>query len=227
MQIGMIGLGKMGANMVRRLMRGGHECVVFDLDQENVKILADEGATGVSSMEELVKNLRKPRSVWIMVPSGNPTDKAVLNLANMMEPGDVIIDGGNSYYKDDMRRSEELKKMNLHYIDVGTSGGVWGLDEGYSIMVGGDKEVVERLRPIFSTLAPAVDKGWGYVGPSGAGHFVKMIHNGIEYGLMQAYAEGFELMQHKEEFKLDLRSIAEIWQFGSVVRSWCLGAGFR
>jgi 6-phosphogluconate dehydrogenase len=222
MQIGMIGLGKMGANMVRRLMRGGHECVVFDLNHENVKILADEGATGVSSMEELVKKLRKPRNVWIMVPAGNPTEQTVLNLANMMEPDDVIIDGGNSYYKDDMRRSEELRKKKLHYIDVGTSGGVWGMEEGYSIMVGGEEKVAESLRPIFETLAPAPDKGWGYVGPSGAGHFVKMIHNGIEYGLMQAYAEGFELMRHKEEFKLDLRSIAEIWQFGSVVRSWLL-----
>jgi 6-phosphogluconate dehydrogenase len=222
MQIGMIGLGKMGANMVRRLMRGGHECVVFDLNHDNVKILADEGATGVSSMEELVKKLRKPRNVWIMVPAGNPTEQTVLNLANMMEPDDVIIDGGNSYYKDDMRRSEELRKKKLHYIDVGTSGGVWGMEEGYSIMVGGEEKVAESLRPIFETLAPAPDKGWGYVGPSGAGHFVKMIHNGIEYGLMQAYAEGFELMRHKEEFKLDLRSIAEIWQFGSVVRSWLL-----
>jgi 6-phosphogluconate dehydrogenase len=222
MQIGMIGLGKMGANMVRRLMRGGHECVVFDLNHENVKILADEGATGVSSMEELVKKLHKPRNVWIMVPAGNPTEQTVLNLANMMESDDVIIDGGNSYYKDDIRRSEELRKKKLHYIDVGTSGGVWGMEEGYSIMVGGEEKVVEILRPIFETLAPAPDKGWGYVGPSGAGHFVKMIHNGIEYGLMQAYAEGFELMRHKEEFKLDLRSIAEIWQFGSVVRSWLL-----
>jgi 6-phosphogluconate dehydrogenase len=222
MQIGMIGLGKMGANMVRRLMRGGHECVVFDLNHANVEILADEGATGVSSMEELVKKLRKPRNVWIMVPAGNPTEQTVLNLANMMEPDDVIIDGGNSYYKDDMRRSEELRKKKLHYIDVGTSGGVWGMEEGYSIMVGGEEKVAESLRPIFETLAPAPDKGWGYVGPSGAGHFVKMIHNGIEYGLMQAYAEGFELMRHKEEFKLDLRSIAEIWQFGSVVRSWLL-----
>jgi 6-phosphogluconate dehydrogenase len=222
MQIGMIGLGKMGANMVRRLMRGGHECVVFDLNHANVEILADEGATGVSSMEELVKKLRKPRNVWIMVPAGNPTEQTVLNLANMMESDDVIIDGGNSYYKDDMRRSEELRKKKLHYIDVGTSGGVWGMEEGYSIMVGGEEKVAESLRPIFETLAPAPDKGWGYVGPSGAGHFVKMIHNGIEYGLMQAYAEGFELMRHKEEFKLDLRSIAEIWQFGSVVRSWLL-----
>jgi 6-phosphogluconate dehydrogenase len=222
MQIGMIGLGKMGANMVRRLMRGGHECVVFDLNSDNVKSMTGEGAIGARTLEDLIEKLDPPRSVWVMVPAGKPTEDTIGGLAELMEREDIIIDGGNTYYKDDIRRARHLRERGLHYVDVGTSGGVWGLEEGYSTMAGGEERVVEHLRPILETLAPAPDRGWGYVGPSGAGHFVKMVHNGIEYGLMQAYAEGFELMKHKDEFELDLHRISEIWQYGSVVRSWLL-----
>ncbi len=222
MQIGMVGLGKMGANMTRRLIKGGHVCVVFDLDGNNVKQLEKEGALGSVSLNGIVEKLKPPRAVWVMVPAGKPTERTISDLAAVLEPGDAIIDGGNSYYKDDIRRAIELKKNGLDYIDVGTSGGVWGLEQGYSIMVGGEKRVVLRLVPIFQTLAPGPDTGWGHVGPTGAGHFVKMVHNGIEYGLAQAYAEGFELMKLKDEFDLDLHQIAGIWRFGSVVRSWLL-----
>jgi 6-phosphogluconate dehydrogenase len=246
MQLGMIGLGRMGANMVRRLMRGGHQCVVFDLSPANVSGLVAEGATGASSMEEFVQKLSKPRAAWVMVPSGDATEGTVMKLAALMEPGDTIIDGGNSYFKDDVRRSKITKERGLHYMDVGTSGGVWGIERGYCMMLGGSKESADRLDPIFKTLAPGVgeteptpgregkkstaEQGYLYCGPSGAGHFVKMVHNGIEYGLMQAYGEGFDIMKNatsKElpedhRYNLDLTDIAELWRRGSVVGSWLL-----
>jgi 6-phosphogluconate dehydrogenase len=222
MQIGMVGLGKMGGNMTTRLLRGGHEVVVFDHDRAHIAEAASSGATGSSSLADLVSALKAPRAVWIMVPSGEPTEQTVSALAGLLSKGDVIIDGGNTNYKDDMRRAAELKPKGIYYVDAGTSGGVWGLKEGYSLMVGGDADVCERLRPIFATLAPSPTSGWGRVGPTGAGHFVKMVHNGIEYGLMQAYAEGFSILKHKEELELDVSQIAEIWRYGSVVRSWLL-----
>ena len=246
MQLGMIGLGRMGGNMVRRLMRGGHQCVVFDLNPENVKALASEGATGGSSMEDFVKKLSKPRAAWVMVPAGAATETTVMKLAGLMEPGDTIIDGGNSYYKDDIRRARILKDQGIHYLDVGTSGGVWGIERGYCMMIGGSKESAQRLDPIFKTLAPGVgdvpptkgregkkstaEQGYLYCGPSGAGHFVKMVHNGIEYGLMQAYAEGFDIMHkanskelpEEQRFTFDLADVAELWRRGSVVGSWLL-----
>jgi 6-phosphogluconate dehydrogenase len=222
MELGMIGLGKMGANMSERLVRGGHRVVGFDLNPESVQAVVDVGAEGAGSLEDLVAALPSPRIVWIMVPSGRPVDATIEALLPHLAPGDIVIDGGNSNFKDTQRRAEQCRAADHHFVDVGTSGGIWGLTEGYSMMVGGDEAVVERLRPIFETLAPAPDRGWGRTGPSGAGHYVKMIHNGIEYGLMQAYAEGFALMHAKEEFGLDLAQIAEIWQDGSVVRSWLL-----
>jgi len=222
MELAMIGLGKMGANMATRLLRGGHQLVAYDLNEENIRALEAEGAAGARTLEAVVAKLSAPRVVWVMVPSGNPTEQTIIDLAEVLSPGDIVIDGGNSNYRDTMRRGTMLKEKGLHFVDVGTSGGVWGLTEGYSMMVGGDEGPVENLRPILETLAPAPDQGWGRVGPSGSGHFVKMVHNGIEYGLMQAYAEGFELMQKKSEFGLDLPQIAEIWRFGSVVRSWLL-----
>jgi len=222
MQIGMVGLGKMGANMARRLIKGGHECVVYDLDPKNVKQLEKEGASGSSSLRDLAQKLKHPCAVWIMVPAGKPTEQTISELASVLESGDTIIDGGNTCYKDDIRRADKLKKKAINYVDVGTSGGIWGLEQGYSIMIGGEESVVQRLVPIFQTLAPDREAGWGHVGPTGAGHFVKMVHNGIEYGLAQAYAEGFELMKLKKEFDLDLHQIAGIWRFGSVVRSWLL-----
>ena len=242
----MIGLGRMGGNMVRRLMRGGHQCAVFDLNPENVSQLAGEGAVGAKSMEDFVKSLTKPRAAWVMVPSGAATETTVMKLASLMEPGDTIIDGGNSYYKDDVRRAGVLKEKGIHYVDVGTSGGVWGIERGYCMMLGGPDEAVDRLDPIFATLAPGVgdiprtpgregregtaEQGYLHCGPSGAGHFVKMVHNGIEYGLMQAYAEGFDIMKHanskelpeEHRFDLDLPEIAELWRRGSVVGSWLL-----
>jgi len=222
MELAMIGLGKMGANMSTRLLRGGHNVVGYDLNKDNIKALENEGATGAHTLAEVAAKLSAPRVAWVMVPSGKPTEQTVQNLTEVLSSGDIIIDGGNSNYKDSMRRAALVKEKGLHFVDAGTSGGVWGLTEGYSMMVGGDEEVVNHLRPILETLAPAADQGWGRVGPVGSGHFVKMVHNGIEYGLMQAYAEGLELMQHKTEFGLDLHQIAEIWRYGSVVRSWLL-----
>lgn len=222
MELAMVGLGKMGANMTSRLLRGGHRIVVYDLNEAAIQKAATEGAIGTRSFADLVQRLSAPRAVWLMVPSGEPTEKTMLTVTEQLASGDIIIDGGNSNYKDSIRRAALLKEKGIHFVDVGTSGGIWGITEGYSLMVGGEEAVVEHLRPIFATLAPAADKGWGYVGPHGAGHFVKMVHNGIEYGLMQAYAEGFELMQKKRELNLDLPQIAEIWRHGSVVRSWLL-----
>uniref|UniRef100_A0A7V4XRI8 Decarboxylating 6-phosphogluconate dehydrogenase n=1 Tax=Acidobacterium capsulatum TaxID=33075 RepID=A0A7V4XRI8_9BACT len=222
MEIGIIGLGKMGGNMAERLRKGGHKVVGFDFNKEATKKLTDAGSVGVDSLEALVKHLNPQRAIWIMVPAGDPVDETIAKLKPFMQKGDIFIDGGNSNYKDSQRRYKELKAEGFNFVDVGTSGGVWGLAEGYSMMVGGDEDVVEHLRPIFETLAPGKDKGWGRTGPAGAGHFVKMVHNGIEYGLMQAYAEGFSIMGHKTEMNLDLGQIAEIWRYGSVVRSWLL-----
>jgi 6-phosphogluconate dehydrogenase len=244
--MGMIGLGRMGGNMVRRLLRAGHECVVFDLSPDSVRALESEGARGASSMDDFVGKLEKPRAAWIMVPAGDATEKTVLALAERMEEGDTIIDGGNSYFKDDARRAQSLREKGINYIDVGTSGGVWGLERGYCLMIGGPAEAVRRLDPIFKTLAPGrgdippspgrenphstAEEGYLYCGPSGAGHFVKMVHNGIEYGLMQAYAEGFDIFRNAnskslpEELRYDLNlaDIAELWRRGSVVSSWLL-----
>lgn len=222
MQIAMVGLGKMGANMTTRLLRGGHQVVVYDLSAAAIQAAEDQGAQGARTLAEVVARLQAPRVVWVMVPAGAPTEETIRALAELLAPGDIIIDGGNSNYKDTLRRAATLQQSGILFVDVGTSGGVWGLSEGYSMMVGGEPEAVDSLRPVFETLAPAIDKGWGHVGPSGAGHFVKMVHNGIEYGLMQAYAEGFEIMRAKEAFGLDLHQIAEIWRHGSVVRSWLL-----
>jgi 6-phosphogluconate dehydrogenase len=246
MQLGLVGLGRMGANMVRRLQKGGHKCTVFDLNAENVKKLVDEGAAGASSLEDLVKLLPKPRVVWVMVPAGKPTENTVQILARSMEPGDVIIDGGNSFYKDDIRRAAEFKKIGVKYCDAGTSGGVWGVERGYCLMVGAEEDTFATIEPIIKTLAPGLgtidrtpgfektgstaEEGYLRVGPPGAGHFVKMIHNGIEYGIMQAYAEGFDVMINKrsdklpeeERYDLNVRDIAELWRRGSVVGSWLL-----
>lgn len=222
MQLGMIGLGKMGANMALRLLKGGHHLVVYDRNPDAVTRSVADGAVGAASLADLAAKLTAPRAVWVMVPSGPPTEQTILDLAAVLQPGDTIIDGGNSNYKDSMRRAGLLRERSLHFVDVGTSGGIWGLSEGYSLMVGGERDVVAPLNSIFATLAPGPNEGWGYVGPNGSGHFVKMVHNGIEYGLMQAYAEGFQLMQKKTDFALDLRQIAEIWRSGSVVRSWLL-----
>src|SRR5271166_6437758 len=246
MQLGMVGLGRMGSNMTRRLMRGGHQLVVSDLSSDAVKQLAGEGAGGASSLEDLIGKLKAPRAVWVMVPAGGPTEQTVQKLAQHMQAGDTIIDGGNSYFKDDVRRAGELKSKGIHYVDVGTSGGVWGLERGYCMMIGGPKEAVQHLDPIFKTLAPGrgdiprtpgrekltgtAEDGYIYCGPSGAGHFVKMVHNGIEYGLMQAYAEGFDIMRsadlkelpEEQRFTFDLADVAELWRRGSVVGSWLL-----
>jgi 6-phosphogluconate dehydrogenase len=222
MELGMIGLGKMGANMTERLVKGGHRVVGFDLDPESVQGVVDVGAEGASSLEGLVSALPSPRVIWIMVPAGRPIDATIEELLPHLGQGDILIDGGNSNFKDTIRRADTCRALGGNFVDVGTSGGVWGLAEGYSMMIGGDVDVVESLRPIFETLAPEPDKGWGRTGDSGAGHYVKMIHNGIEYGLMQAYAEGFALMHAKSEFDFDLAQIAEIWRHGSVVRSWLL-----
>ena len=222
MEIGMIGLGRMGSNMTRRLLDGDHRVVVYDPNKKAVEALVALGAKGSVSIPDLVGSLDTPRAIWLMVPSGEPTENTVHDLAAQLSQGDVVIDGGNSNYKDSMRRAAVLAEKGLIFLDVGTSGGIWGLKEGYGLMVGGDSEAFRRLEPVFQTLAPSPQQGYGYVGPSGAGHFVKMVHNGIEYGLMQSYAEGFELMQAKQEFNLDLKHIAEIWRYGSVVRSWLL-----
>jgi 6-phosphogluconate dehydrogenase len=246
MQLGMVGLGRMGGNMVRRLLHAGHQCVVSDLSPRNVNELAGEGATGSSSLDDFVAKLKKPRAAWIMVPAGDPTEQTVNALAQRFEPGDIIIDGGNSYYKDDVRRSQKLKDLGIHYVDVGTSGGIWGLERGYCMMIGGPREAFDRLDPIFKTLAPGTgdvprtpgreklsgtaEQGYIYCGLSGAGHFVKMVHNGIEYGLMQAYAEGFDIFRNASaaqlpenlRYELNLADIAEVWRRGSVVSSWLL-----
>ncbi|MBC8334816.1 MAG: decarboxylating 6-phosphogluconate dehydrogenase [Anaerolineales bacterium] len=222
MKIGMIGLGKMGANMTSRLLRGGHEVVAFDLNEDAIQKAEAEGAEGARTLAEVAEKLSSPRVVWVMVPAGKITESVISELGELLSEGDTIIDGGNTMYKDDIRRAAELAEKNIHYVDVGTSGGVWGLAEGYSMMIGGETEAVSRLSPILETLAPAADLGWGHVGPVGAGHFVKMVHNGIEYGLMEAYAEGFEIMHAKKDFGLDLHQVAEIWRHGSVVRSWLL-----
>jgi 6-phosphogluconate dehydrogenase len=245
MQLGMIGLGRMGGNMVRRLLRGGHDCVVYDLNADNVRALEREGATGAASYEDLVARLAAPRAAWIMVPAGEITERTVRTLAELLDPGDTIIDGGNSYFKDDVRRAQELRRREIHYVDVGTSGGIWGVDRGYCLMIGGSSQPVSRLEPIFRTLAPGrgsasptpgralpttADLGYLHCGPEGAGHFVKMVHNGIEYGLMQAYAEGFDIFRNaaspglppEHRYDLDLAGIAELWRRGSVVGSWLL-----
>ena len=246
MQLGMVGLGRMGANMVRRLIRGGHRCVVFDMNPESVEKLEDEGATGANALDDFAAKLEKPRAAWVMVPVGDPTESTVTELTRWFESGDTIIDGGNSYFKDDVRRSHALKDQGIHYIDVGTSGGVWGLERGYCMMIGGPAEAVRRIDPILKTLAPGIgeiprtpgrkalsgtaEEGYLHCGPSGAGHFVKMVHNGIEYGLMQAYAEGFDIFHNAsskdlaQEYRYDLNiaDIAELWRRGSVVGSWLL-----
>jgi 6-phosphogluconate dehydrogenase len=222
MELGMIGLGKMGANMAQRLVRGGHRVVGFDPGAEARQRAEGFGAESADSLQAMVAKLAAPRVVWMMVPAGDITGSTVDALLSLLTPGDTLIDGGNSNYKNTMDRAKAAADKGLHYVDSGTSGGVWGLEQGYSLMIGGEADAVERLRPIFETLAPGKDRGWGRVGPAGSGHFTKMIHNGIEYGMMQAYAEGFSILEHKQEFGLDLHQIAEIWRHGSVVRSWLL-----
>src|SRR5204863_5135600 len=246
MRLGMVGLGRMGVNMTRRLMRGGHEVVVTDLSADNVKKISGEGAVASSSLEDFVGKLGQPKIAWMMVPAGGPTEDTVNKLAAKFSAGDILIDGGNSYFKDDVRRAHALKEKGIHYVDVGTSGGVWGLERGYCMMLGGPKEVVQQLDPIFKTLAPGrgnitrtpgreklggtAEEGYIYCGPSGAGHFVKMVHNGIEYGLMQAYAEGFDIFRNANSkeltveirYDLNIADIAEVWRRGSVVSSWLL-----
>jgi 6-phosphogluconate dehydrogenase len=245
MQLGMIGLGRMGGNMVRRLLRGGHSCAVFDLDPKNVKTLEGEGATGAASLDEFIGRLKPPRAVWVMVPAGDPTEKTVNAVADRLESGDTIIDGGNSYFKDDVRRAKALAPRGINYVDVGTSGGVWGLERGYCLMIGGPADVFRRLEPIFETLAPgrgdiaptagrasggSAERGYLHCGPWGSGHFVKMVHNGIEYGLMQAYAEGLDIFRNAGSdalpadirYDLNLADITELWRRGSVVASWLL-----
>jgi 6-phosphogluconate dehydrogenase len=222
MQLGMIGLGRMGANMTTRLLQGGHEIVVYDRNAEAVELASQGGATGAESLADVVDRLETPKAIWVMVPSGAPTEETVEELAGLLSTGDTVIDGGNSNYKDTMRRGQRLAESGLHLVDSGTSGGIWGLQQGYSLMIGGDADAVRRLNPIFETLAPSAELGWGHVGPTGSGHFTKMLHNGIEYGMMQAMAEGFAILKKKTEFNLDLHQIAEIWRHGSVVRSWLL-----
>jgi 6-phosphogluconate dehydrogenase len=244
MQIGMVGLGRMGANMARRLMRGGHRCAAFDLNEKAVGALVEAGATAASSLEDLAAKLQRPRAVWVMLPAGEVTEQSVTRLAACLEPGDTIVDGGNSHYKDDVRRAGVLAALGIRYLDVGTSGGVWGAERGYCLMIGGDKAAVQDLDPIFQTLAPGLgeiprtpgapegtaEQGYLYCGPSGSGHFVKMIHNGIEYGLMQSYAEGFDILRNAAakgvaencRYDLNVRDIAEVWRRGSVVGSWLL-----
>lgn len=224
MELVMVGLGKMGANMTRRLLAGGHHVVGTDLNEDLRTALAEEtGMVPAETLANAVAHLTvRPRVLWSMVPAGGATESVVQESADLLTEGDIIVDGGNSNYQDTLRRAAELEKRGLHYVDVGTSGGIWGLKLGYSMMVGGDKAAVSHLRPAFETLAPGADEGWGHVGPNGAGHFVKMVHNGIEYGMMQAYAEGFDIMRAKDEFNLDLHEVADIWRFGSVIRSWLL-----
>lgn len=222
MELGMIGLGRMGANMTRRLIAGGHRVVVYDRNPSAVAAAAAEGATGVESLEALIAKLSVPRALWIMVPSGDPVDATIAAVSGSLRKGDILIDGGNSNYHDTTRRAASARQLGLEFLDVGTSGGIWGLKEGYSLMIGGSSGAVERLRPIFEALAPASNRGWAHMGPSGAGHFAKMVHNGIEYGMMQSFAEGFALLEQKKEFGFDLAKVAETWRHGSVVRSWLL-----
>ncbi|SAK55986.1 phosphogluconate dehydrogenase (NAD(+)-dependent, decarboxylating) [Caballeronia ptereochthonis] len=246
MQIGIVGLGRMGGNIARRLMRGGHTCVVYDHNRQTTEALASEGATGADDLGDLVAKLAAPRVVWLMLPAGKITEDTLDDLQKILGADDVIIDGGNSFYKDDIRRAAQLREQGIHYVDVGTSGGIWGLERGYCMMIGGDEAIVRRLDPVFATLAPGrgdipatpgregrdarVENGYMHCGPVGSGHFVKMVHNGIEYGLMQAYAEGFHILKHKaskdlpedERYSLDLADIAEVWRRGSVVSSWLL-----
>jgi 6-phosphogluconate dehydrogenase len=222
MKIGLIGLGKMGSNMAQRLIRDGHEVVGFARNPDTVEEAQKFGVQGSSSVADLISQLAAPRVVWVMVPSGVVTDEVLDATAALLTPGDILIDGGNTNYKDSIRHAAESAKRGLGFLDVGTSGGIWGLQEGYSLMIGGKPEIVEKMRPIFETLAPSPTEGWGHVGPAGSGHFTKMIHNGIEYGMMQAFAEGFEILHEKKEFDLDLHQITKIWQKGSVVRSWLL-----
>ena len=222
MELAMIGLGKMGMNMATRLVRAGHRVIGFARTDATVQEAIANGAEGAHSLEEAVGKLKAPRVVWLMVPAGKVTDDTIESLTSLLEKGDVVIDGGNSNYKDSVQHAAMLEPQGIEFVDCGTSGGIWGLTEGYSLMIGGKPEVVETLRPIFETLAPGADKGWGHVGPHGAGHYVKMVHNGIEYGMMQAFAEGFSILRAKEEFGLDLAQVSHIWQHGSVVRSWLL-----
>ena len=222
MDLAMVGLGKMGLNMATRLVEGGHRVVGFAHSPHDIELAVQAGAEGAATLVEAVAKLGPPRIVWLMIPAGNPTLETVSDLRELLSKGDIVIDGGNSYYKDSIRHAAKLGEKGIDFVDCGTSGGIWGLKEGYSMMLGGKREVVDFLHPIFETLAPAPDKGWGHVGPHGAGHFVKMIHNGIEYGMMQAFAEGFSIMKAKEEFEMDMGQISRIWQHGSVVRSWLL-----
>jgi 6-phosphogluconate dehydrogenase len=227
MDVAMIGLGKMGLNMATRLLKGGHRVVGYAHSPKDVQLAEQAGAEGAGTLGEAVRKLGPPRIVWLMIPAGNPTFETIADLRELLSKGDIVIDGGNSYYKDTIRHAAKLGEQGIDFVDCGTSGGIWGLQEGYSMMLGGKRDVVEFVRPLFETLAPAPDKGWGYVGPHGAGHFVKMVHNGIEYGMMQAFAEGFSIMKAKQEFELDLAEISHIWQHGSVVRSWLLDLAAR
>ena len=246
MQLGVIGMGRMGANIARRLMRGGHQCVVWDRDAKAVGDVAKDGATAAKDVADLVSKLEAPRAVWVMLPAGGPTEETITELGGLLKPGDIVIDGGNTFYRDDIRRAKALAQKEIRYVDVGTSGGVWGLERGYCMMVGGEKAAVDRLDPILKTLAPGLgdvertkrpdgadprpEQGYMHAGPAGSGHFVKMVHNGIEYGLMQAYAEGFDVLQGKgtdqlpeaDRFELNLADIAEVWRRGSVISSWLL-----
>ena len=222
MELGMIGLGRMGANMTRRLTAAGHRMVVYDRDASAVAGMVAEGAIGADSPAALAATLKAPRAIWIMVPSGDAVDDTIATLSGSLQKGDILIDGGNSNYSDSVRRAASARKLGFEFLDVGTSGGIWGLKEGYSLMIGGTAGAVERLRPIFESLAPAPNRGWAHLGPSGAGHFAKMVHNGIEYGMMQSFAEGFALLEKKKEFGFDLAKVAETWRHGSVVRSWLL-----
>ena len=246
MQIGVIGLGRMGGNITRRLIQHGHEAVVYDHDPKAIADLKRDGASGADGLEKLVQQLRPPRAVWVMLPAGKITDDTIAQLGKLLSAGDIVLDGGNTFWRDDIRRAKMLKERNIHHVDVGTSGGVWGLERGYCMMIGGDKDIVDRLDPIFSALAPGLgdvprtpkregrdpraERGYIHAGPNGAGHFVKMIHNGIEYGLMQAYAEGFDILKNANSkelsedsrFDLNLTDIAEVWRRGSVISSWLL-----
>ena len=227
MELAMIGLGKMGLNMATRLVRGGHRVIGNARSAESVNEAIKNGAEGANTLEEILSKLNSPRILWLMIPAGKPTSDTIEALSSLLTEGDVVIDGGNSYFKDTIRHAELLESKGIDFVDCGTSGGIWGLKEGYSLMIGGQSEVVERLAPIFETLAPAADQGWGHVGPHGAGHYVKMVHNGIEYGMMQAFAEGFSILKSKKEFGLDLAQVSKIWQHGSVVRSWLLDLAAR